>query len=79
VRAAVALLFSITWMTSGCAADYYGYNRQQWNAFSKEEQAAIIKKYDYILKEKEQQRHEDLIESYRQKIIERGVDYSLPR
>jgi TRAP-type C4-dicarboxylate transport system substrate-binding protein len=66
-------------IVSGCATDYYGYNKQQWNALSQEEQAAAIEQYDYILQEKEEKRHEDLIESYRQKIIERGVDYSLPR
>lgn len=79
LRGVVMPLFMVSFAVSGCATEYYGYSRQQWNAFSQEEQTAIAKEYDYILEEKEQQRHKDLIESYRQKIIERGVDYSLPR
>lgn len=79
IRGVMMSLFMATLATSGCATDYYGYSKQQWNALSREQQAVVIEQYDYILQEKEQQRHEDLIESYRQKVIERGVDYSFPR
>jgi TRAP-type C4-dicarboxylate transport system substrate-binding protein len=77
-RIELSLLILIV-VISGCATDYYGYSKQQWNALSREQQAVVIEQYDYILQEKEEQRHEDLIESYRQKVIERGLDYSFPR
>ena len=57
---------------SACVSEPYGYTRQQWRELSTEEQAKAQAEYKDIIKLKDGQQHEDLIEMRKQSVIDYG-------
>ena len=62
-----------------CASPWYGYSRDQWRRLSAEEQAAARAEYEYVIEQREAQKHEDLIDDRKQSIIDYGSRVPKPR
>lgn len=72
-------IISFVFLLSACSMPYYGYTEQEWLNLTDKEREAAVTGYDEIIKEKNNQKHTDLIEQQKQKIIDRGVNDIPPR
>ena len=66
-------MFAVSAFLISCATPYYGYTKNDWESLSEEEQTAVKAEYQDIIDSKKEQKHKDLLESYKQKIIDAGV------
>lgn len=62
-----------------CARPWYGYSRDEWRRLSADEQAAARAEYEFIIEQREAQKHEDLIDDRKQSIIDYGTRVPKPR
>ncbi len=74
---AAALVFALG--LGACASHWYGYPRDEWRRLSAEEQAAARQEYQFIIDQREAQKHQDLIDERKQSIIDYGSSVQKPR
>lgn len=73
--AVLALAFGL----GACASPWYGYSHDEWRRLSAEELAAARAEYDFIVDQREAQKHDDLIDDRKQSIIDYGSRVPKPR
>ena len=57
---------------AGCATPYFGHTKEAWEKLTKEEKEEIKKEYKLVVDSKNNQRHDDKINSRKQSILDQG-------
>lgn len=56
-----------------CANPYYGYDKEEWEKLSEEQQQTIKQEYEEMLKKKKDWEHDQLLRERDEQVIRRGL------
>ncbi len=58
---------------TACASPYYGYNKEEWEKLSPQQQQVVKKEFEEIQKKKKDLQHDQLLRERDEQIIRRGL------
>jgi len=68
------LIFTASAFISSCSTPYYGHPKTDWENLSDEQRAAIKTEYKVAIDSKHNQKHKDLTDRLKGKVINRGLN-----